>query len=151
MRWATSRIARLLFGALLPAPFGVVLITAPALLMNLLQGAAFDAYVFRGITAVMLMAYGLIGIQSILFSLLMEFVVNPRSSNTRRAVNGAALIGGASGAVPVLFGFILNPGLLDSIAHALLALLSAALAAFLGAVVGRVMGRVLRGMYVAHA
>ena len=96
---------RIAFGALTPAPLGVAILFLFARIMNqssAYMGLADEA---RAFALFVVFAYIVCGLQSLLCSVLMEFVVNPKIQNNLYAAIIFIVLGGLSGSSVALVTF----------------------------------------------
>ena len=89
-----GRIKRLLMGALAPPLVGAFLF-----MVYLGEYGQGMPRVINDLTAVLFLGYLLGGIQSFVYSLLMEFLINPKAKTDTIAIFISAVIGAASGLV----------------------------------------------------
>lgn len=111
-----GRKSRILIGAFMPAFLGVLFFFSTS--------AAFDAekeFKIRELfdpmfLLIMLVAYAFVGIQSLIYSFLMEFIVNPKIVNNFVVVFTSMIMGAVSGvvlgsvgaAIGLMIGFLLG-------------------------------------------
>lgn len=120
---------RITTGILAPAPIGTMVVIIIYQIVYFIYNRNFVINInnkdsFLTLLGLMMYAYFLIGIQSIIYSLLMEFVINPKIKNSLAVVILSSALGGLSGAM------LLEPGLV------------------VGAITGMLMGIILRRMYL---
>jgi hypothetical protein len=126
---------RIAVGILAPAPLGVLLLLTWSLALGPKRLRLDELWIMPlGYLGVTLVGYLIVGAQSILYALLMEYIINRRLQSDITVVGVSALLGAiAAGSVLLLF-----PRWDALFATVLLAI---------GAIVGTVVGHFLRRMY----
>ena len=121
---------RIGFGFLFPT------VVVPSLFALLIAPAGILAFIFVGLVVV--------GTQSLLYSLLMEFYVNRRIIEDSRALIISVLLGFLSGVIPMVIAVIMRPVYDDRLKNVLLL---AILLGVVGAIAGALIGYILRKHY----
>ena len=105
------RLIRLLGGILLPPLLGALLIFVPVILFNMIATTSTGKNwqdIVSGIFIAILFAYIFAGLQSLVASLLMEFVVNPKARRDGLAVSAGGFFGLLS-VLPLASGLVFLP------------------------------------------
>lgn len=119
-------LIRLLIGILLPGPLGMLLLSLFMYITDIAQGVNESIDILTlvyGMFLFSLLSYVFVGIQSIVYSCLMEFIINRFVKNDAAAVGISTLLGALSGLIIGGFG------------------------AVIGAMVGLIVGAILRSNY----
>jgi len=100
----TTRSGRLMFSIFAPPAIGSLLFIAPETISSLSHNVSFDSIekavtdLFHAWIVFTAIAYSVMGIQSIVAALTMEFVIRPRATNRAWFVFSWIVLGGLSGA-----------------------------------------------------
>ena len=121
---------RIGFGFLFPS------VVVPSLFALLIAPAGILAFIFVGLVVV--------GIQSLIYTLLMEFYINRQIIEDSRALIVSTLLGFLSGVIPMVIAGIMRPVYDDRLKNVLLL---ATLFGVVGAIAGALTGYILRKHY----
>ena len=90
-----GRIFRILTGFLIPPILGVVLLYV---FLLLLSGSTSDTSFAYGVLLLGIpLSFLVVGVQALIFTLVMEYVINPNIQNNWQAIGMAVLLGAISG------------------------------------------------------
>lgn len=127
-----NRVIRLAAGLLLPGFLGAILFFAAVAISTVSSDdnivEIFSGFFSIQMLGIILLSYLFVGLPSAIYSLLMEFVINPHTINNAFVIILSMLLGMLSGVVVFgIFGFV---------------------SLIVGAVVGLIVGIMLRWLYI---